>query len=278
MKDYLNQEVNLNDFDLIAVVDDLPLWSAPFGLQLLDTIELKSAIVALDIGCGLGFPLIEIAQRLGNTSKVLGIDPWERAIERVNLKIRKYNIKNVQVLKGFAEHLPFKDNFFDLIVSNNGINNVQDIELTLSECYRVCKPHAQFTVTLNLEETMIEFYEAFKKTLLDNGLVDQITKMKDQIYLKRKPLNEIESMLKKAGFKINNIIPDSFKIRFSNGTAMFNHYLIRFWFIDGWKSILNSEDMENIFDQVEARLNVIARKKGEFGLTIPFVTIDCRMK
>ena len=41
MKDYLNQQVDTDDFELISVIDELPLWSAPFGLRLLETIELK---------------------------------------------------------------------------------------------------------------------------------------------------------------------------------------------------------------------------------------------
>lgn len=86
---------------------------------------------------------------------------------------------------------------------------------------------------------MIEFYEVFEGTLLHNGLDDEIKKMKAQIYSKRKPLNETKSLLENAGFEIKNLIHDSFEIRFSDGTAMFNHYLIRFWFLDGWKSILN---------------------------------------
>lgn len=276
MKEYLNQEVDTNDFDLVSVIDDLPLWSAPFGLELLDTIRLKPGVSAIDIGCGLGFPLIEISQRLGNTSKVFGIDPWEKATERIQLKIKKYNIKNVQVVRGLAEHLPFPDNFFDLIVSNNGINNVQDIELTLSECHRVSKPYAQFVLTLNLEKTMIEFYEVFEKTLLKDGLEDEVQKMKEQIYSKRKPLNETESLLESVGFQIKSTKNDSFKIRFSDGTSMLNHYLIRFWFTDGWKNILSSNDLERIFDQIEDELNIRAKKQGEFYLTIPFVTIDCR--
>jgi ubiquinone/menaquinone biosynthesis C-methylase UbiE len=124
---------NVDDPEFVSVIDELPLWSAPFGLKLLDVIHLKHNMNILDIGCGLGFPLIEIAQRVGDSSKVFGIDPWESAIERVKLKIKKLDITNVKVIKGVAENLPFDDSFFDLIVSNNGINNVQNIEAVLSE-------------------------------------------------------------------------------------------------------------------------------------------------
>ena len=278
MKHYLEHSFSTDDFELVSVIDELSLWSAPFGLKLLDTIELKPNINALDIGCGLGFPLIEVAQRLGISSNVFGIDPWERAIERINLKIRTFDIKNVVAIKGVAERLPFDNNFFDLIVSNNGINNVEDIKQTLSECYRVSKPSSQFTLTLNLEGSMIEFYDVFREILIMNGLHDEVIRMKDQIYSKRKPLDETKLSLEDAGFNIISIQEDSFQFRFLDGATLFSHNEIKYWFLDGWKSVLNSNDLENIFEQVEDRLNEIARKAGEICLTIPFVTIDCRRR
>jgi SAM-dependent methyltransferase len=276
MKEYLEHSFNPDDYELVSVIDELPLWSAPFGLKLLDTIELHPNINVLDIGCGLGFPLLEISQRLGNSSKVYGIDPWERALERINLKIRTFNLKDILAIRGVSERLPFDNNCFDLIVSNNGINNVQDIRSTLSECYRVSKPNSQFTLTLNLEDSMIEFYDVFEEILILNDLHDEVLLMKEQIYSKRKPLDETKSSLEDAGFNIVSIQEDQFQLRFLDGTTMFCHNLIKYWFLDGWKSILHPNDLENIFEQVEDRLNRIAKKAGEIRLTIPFVTIDCR--
>jgi ubiquinone/menaquinone biosynthesis C-methylase UbiE len=276
MKNYLNHSFNPDDPDLISVIDELPLWSAPFGLSLLDTINLKPGINALDVGCGLGFPLIELSQRLGTSCKVYGIDPWESAIERINLKIKTYKLKNVIAIKGVAEELPFDNNFFDLIVSNNGINNVADMHKSLNECSRVSIPGAQFTFTLNLEDTMIEFYDLFEDILIKNKLVEEVKMMKQQIYSKRKPLEEIEISLSETGFEIKSIKNDSFTLRFLNGATMFNHSLIKYWFLDGWKNILKPDDLRNIFEQLENKLNIAAKEKGEIILTVPFVTIDCR--
>jgi len=157
MKKYLNQEIDINDPDLVSVIDDLPLWSAPFGLKLLDVIYLKRGMKVLDVGCGTGFPLIEISQRLGDSGQVCGIDPWGKVLERVKLKLQVYDIGNVGIIKGVAEDMPLQDNFFDLIVSNNGINNVQNVEQALSECYRVSKPGAQMVLTMNLDQTIAAF-------------------------------------------------------------------------------------------------------------------------
>jgi ubiquinone/menaquinone biosynthesis C-methylase UbiE len=274
LKNYLNHTFNTADKELIAVIDELPLWSAPFGMKLLETIKLKKGITALDVGSGLGFPLIEVAQRLGDSSTVIGIDPWKEAIDRCEQKIKKYNITNAKVIEGVAEQMPFEDKYFDLIVSNNGINNVEDMKKTLSECRRVSKPGAQFVLTMNLEDTMIEFYNVFEEILKANEMHNEIKKLKEHIYSKRKPLDEVKTLLTNSGFQIATVQNDSFSINFLDGITMFNHYLIKYWFLSEWKKIIDDDNREKVFEQTEKRLNEIWGEKGEFLLTIPFVTID----
>jgi ubiquinone/menaquinone biosynthesis C-methylase UbiE len=232
----------------------------------------------LDLGCGLGFPLLEIAQRLGSSSRVYGIDPWERALERIRLKTRVLDIDNVELVQGFGENMPFDDDFFDSIVSNNGINNVKDMTQTISECHRVCRSGGQMAVTLNLEETMIEFYTVLRECLEEHSLHEAVERVHEHIYSKRKPLNEVTAVLDDAGFEIRDVIEDEFILRFIDGTTMLNHYLIRYWFMDSWKNIPDARDLEQIFTVVEDKLNERALQKGEVDLSIPFVLIDCRKR
>jgi SAM-dependent methyltransferase len=172
--------------------------------------------------------------------------------------------------------MPFDTDYFDLIASNNGINNVQDITKTMKECYRVCKSKAQMVFTLNTQETMMEFYSVFQEVLEEESLEDEIKKMKAQIYLKRKPIEEIKTLTEDSGFTVKNTIYDSFELSFIDGTTMLNHYLIKYWFLDGWKKILNQNDLVRVFDKVESKLNVQSEIKGGFKLTIPFIILDCR--
>ncbi len=278
MKEYLYHVFNPDDPDLISVIDELPLWAAPFGIALLNNIILKPNLTFLDVGCGLGFPLIEVSQRLGVSCRAYGIDPWRAVLKRVQLKINTYNLKNVTAIQGVAEDLPFSDKYFDLVVSNNGINNVQDIQRSINECSRVLKKGAQFIITLNLEDTMIEFYNALENVLRINDLLNEVKSMRQQIYSKRKPLDEINKNISEAGFRIINNILDSFTLKFIDANSLFNHSLIKYWFLDGWKNILNKNDLEKIFDDLEHELNIEAKNNNGIALTIPFVTIDCRKK
>ncbi len=69
MTEYLSYNFNDNE-EFISTWDELPLWSASFGLLLLKHLELKPKLKVIDLGSGTGFPLMELAARLGESSKL----------------------------------------------------------------------------------------------------------------------------------------------------------------------------------------------------------------
>jgi len=275
MSTYLKTNFDLNNKDLVSVIDELPLWSAPFGLKLLEKINYQKNITALDIGSGLGFPLLEVAMRLGQTSKLYGIDPWETAVERIKAKIKICGISNVQMITGVAENISLPDTSVNLIFSNNGLNNVTDINSVLTECRRISKPGAQLIFTYNTDRTMNEFYSVFEEILLRNNLKNEISLMKEHIYQKRKPVEEYVGLLNDHGYIINEISHAHFEHRYVDGTAMLNHFLIRLAFINSWKEIIPQEKQNKLFTELEEGLNDFASQHGGLKMTIPFALIDC---
>lgn len=273
--DYLNSTFDLNDPELVSVFDELPLWSAPFGLKLLETINYRRNITALDIGFGNGFPLLEVAMRLGKGSKIYGIDPWKAAINRTQKKIDVYKIDNVALLECEAESVPLEDRTIDLIFSNNGINNVNNLDTVLSECSRIARQCAQFVATMNLDGTMIEFYRVMESVLKKNNMAAEVEKMKAHINSKRRPLNEVTSLFEIHGFRVRRIIEDKFYYTFASGTAFLEYHFIRMAFMDSWKNIIPHDRQKEIFTQIESALNGIAEKEGILKLTVPFAVIDC---
>lgn len=274
MKKFIKSNFDFNDKETVSIIDELPLWSAPFGLRLLETVVLRRNIAALDIGFGLGFPLIEIAQRLGSSSKVFGIDPWKAAVDRTKTKIDLLGIKNVVLIEGVAESIPLPNDSIELIVSNNGINNVQNLEKVFEECKRVAKKSAQFVIAVNLDGTMLEFYNELENILRNDGLYDNILKLKKHIYEKRRPLDELILLFEKNNFSIRGVKTDSFQYRYVDATAMFSHSLIRTAFLDSWIDLVPAGKEEQIFSRVESNLNKTAEINDQLILTIPFVIID----
>ncbi len=263
---------------LVDVFDELPIWSAPFGLALLERVEYRQNITALDVGFGTGFPLTELAMRLGNSSVVYGIDPWKQAIARAKKKIAYYGITNVKIIEGVAESIPLDAGSVDLITSNNGINNVADIDKAISECSRVIKSGGQFIQTMNLDLSMFEFYTQLERVLSELRMEKEIALMRQHIAQKRPSIESMVALMTKHGFVINELKHDQFNYRFADGTAMLNHYFIRLAFMDSWVKLLPSDKAEQIFDTIETRLNDHSRMLGGTMLSIPFVMIDARKR
>jgi len=193
-------------------LDEIPLWSASFGLKLLDYIEYKPNITAIDLGFGTGFPLIEMAMRLGNNSIVYGIDEWKDGIIRTNGKIEYYGLSNIKILEGSVEKIPLKNDSVNLITSNNCINSVSNMNKALMECSRILQKNGQFIQTMNLDKSMFEFYNELEKTLFELNLKQEIDLMYKHIEKKRPSIDRILEIMKQD-FAIKDIEYDEFSIK-----------------------------------------------------------------
>lgn len=275
---YLNSTFQSDDPQYVSALDELPFWSAPFGQLLLETIPLKQNINALDIGFGTGYPVIEIAERSGNSCRIYGVDIWRPGVRRALQKISVHGLQNLTLLLAKAENLPFHNEYFDLITSNNGLNNVQDLGKSLAECFRTCKKGGHLIFTINLPDTMKEFYGIFQSVLNDQKLENQIEKMKEHIYQKRRPLDEMCELVQHSGFNVEKKIEKSFSYRFVDGTTMLHYFMIREFFMPSWKEIIPEKNVSTLFKEIESRLNQLSKDNGELVLTIPYVCVLCGKK
>ena len=67
MREYLRLPFEGSHSDIASVIDECSLWAVRFGLILLDHLELRPHLTILDLACGTGFPLFELAQLYGRT-------------------------------------------------------------------------------------------------------------------------------------------------------------------------------------------------------------------
>ncbi|GHO83167.1 class I SAM-dependent methyltransferase [Dictyobacter formicarum] len=271
--DYLRFTYDPGQPDTVSVFDECSLWAARFGSLLLNNLELHPNLNILDLACGTGFPLFELAHMYGTSCQITGVDSWKEAIERARTKLNVYQVPNVQLIEADARHLPLQDETFDLIVSNLGINNFSDPEAVVAECFRVAKPNARLVLTTNPVGHMHEFYEIFRATLKEQ---------QKNIYLERLEKNEshrgskeaLIKLLQRSGFRIVNAKEDQFQLRYLNGHALFNHSLTKFGFLGGWRRVVNPEDEEQIFALLEHKLNQIAEARGELRMTVPMLYLE----
>lgn len=96
----------------------------------------------LDIGCGTGYFLNLLTQEIEKLNAI-GID-----ISKTAIKIGKKKYPKVKFILADAEKkLPFKNNYFDVVISGENIEHVRDIDTYLAEINRITKKEGMLIVT-----------------------------------------------------------------------------------------------------------------------------------
>ena len=263
---------DLMDPVTVALYDELPLWSAPFGGVLLETVRLRTGLTVLDVGCGTGFPLLELAERLGPEARLHGVDPWVPAMERLQAKVAAWKLGGritLHVMK--VESLELPPASIDLVVSNNGLNNVGDLPPALSVCARVARPGAQLVFTANLPGTMATFYEVLGRALDEAGVADGQQRIAEHIRARRLPAEELVELTHAAGFEVADASIHGFRWPFASAEALFRHHFIRLGFLEPWRAIVPEEARPEVLRDLAASLDAEALR-----FEIPFVCVSAR--
>lgn len=108
------------------------------ALEILD-LRLGSRQHVLDIGCGTGELLGQVATVLGDGSGLVGLDEREDAI--LQAKTAHPNIEFIRYK--FHDRLPFPDEQFHVVVSVDTIECIQNKDALISEIHRVLKPRGK---------------------------------------------------------------------------------------------------------------------------------------
>lgn len=94
----------------------------------------------LDVATGTGDLAIE-ALKILKPDKITGIDISKGMLEKGREKISRLGLTSkIELLHGDSENLPFPDNTFDAVTVSFGVRNFENLEMGLSNIYKVLKP------------------------------------------------------------------------------------------------------------------------------------------
>lgn len=102
--------------------------------------NVKPGLKALDVCCGTADWTIALANAVGPTGEVAGLDFSENMLSVGREKVEKLNLHQVTLIHGNAMELPFQEGSFDYVTIGFGLRNVPDYIQVLKEMYRVLKP------------------------------------------------------------------------------------------------------------------------------------------
>jgi len=179
----------------------------------------------LELGCGSGANLWFLAKE---GFKAYGIDFSRAGIKYCQQMLKKYNvIANLKL--GDIKRLPYKNNFFDLIVDVVSVQHLKFKEHTpcLEEAFRCLKKGGNF-FSYHLGENSISYKQGGGK-LIDKNTIDNIRDAKKPLYNNGQTCflsaNDAYNLLKKIGFQ--NIIIDKVTRTYNNQEYSVEYLVIK---------------------------------------------------
>ena len=272
MRHFLERPAGWMPSRLAEIYDETSFWSARFGALLFDHLEIHRGVRGLDVGCGTGFPLIELAHVHGTSSHFTGIDIWADALERARVKLELHGLTNVDLIEADVASMPFPDAQFDLVVSNIGINNFPDARAALRECRRVAKTGARLILTTNVQGHFGALYAMLDAILSQHGLEPARDALRRE-QQHRHSKHAIANLLVDCGFTVSRCFEQSFPIRFVDGSTMLRHSLVK-WFLDGWRQAIGADNEREVFNTLEAQVNAAAERNGCVEMTVPMLYLE----
>jgi arsenite methyltransferase len=100
----------------------------------------------LDLGSGAGTDSLIAAQMVGSGGGVTGIDMTPAMLEKARGAAAEMGATNVEFVESEAEHLPFADGTFDVVISNGVIDLIPDKDAVFAELYRVLTPGGRLQI------------------------------------------------------------------------------------------------------------------------------------
>nr|WP_319396920.1 class I SAM-dependent methyltransferase [uncultured Desulfobacter sp.] len=131
----------------LAPVDQLHTGAAPATIELVEKAGLEKGMTVLDAGCGIGGTSRLLAQHFGLV--VHGIDLSDDFIETAHLLNQWCGVAKddtITLKQGSLLELPYPDNFFDAVLCQHVLLNIEDKARAFAEFSRVLAPGGKLLI------------------------------------------------------------------------------------------------------------------------------------
>ena len=185
------EKINEEKWDSWAKIFDDDNWRIRFlrtaQMDLIFLLKIKENMSFLDIGCGTGWALGQIARSANNEGFFYGIDLSFKMIEKAKDNFKSFN--NFQFIKASADSIPLKDDFFDVIICTNSFHHYFNPDNALKEMRRLLKPDGRLYI---LDPTADSFFMK---------LLNKLSAFIEHDHVKLYSTKEFRDLFKNAGLK-----------------------------------------------------------------------------
>ena len=136
-------------------IAELQFKIADILISMLD--KSKCALRILDVGTGTGYLIDKLHCAFPN-AKIYAVDI---AFGMVKISSAKKRINGTNFMQADAEFLPYKNEMFDILISNSAYQWMENYSRGINELYRVIKPEGKFLFSMFGGETLCELGSSF---------------------------------------------------------------------------------------------------------------------
>ncbi len=124
-----------------------PRFFGYFGQRLVELAAVQSGTKVLDVAAGRGAILFPMAEKIGSSGEVIGVDLSEEMVRQTAAEITKHKLENARMLRMDAEHLDFADATFDCVTCGFALFFFPNPAHALAEFKRVLKPSGLLAIS-----------------------------------------------------------------------------------------------------------------------------------
>jgi ubiquinone/menaquinone biosynthesis C-methylase UbiE len=107
----------------------------------------KTGETCVDLGSGRGTDVLRLAEQVGTSGFVYGIDISEGMLEKARRNQEKLGIKQVEFIRSELENIQLPSKTADLIISNCTLNHASDKQKVWNEIFRILKSGGRFAIS-----------------------------------------------------------------------------------------------------------------------------------
>ena len=107
--------------------------------------DIRLGHIVLDAGCGTGKDVVQMANLIGDSGHVFGMDFSQEMITAAQAKVAALDLP-VTFQQGSIYDLPFEDNFFDRCRADKTFQHLTDPRMAVAELIRVTKPGGKIII------------------------------------------------------------------------------------------------------------------------------------
>lgn len=169
--------------------------------------------ICIDLGSGRGNDCIRLAEKVGPSGLVYGIDISDGMIEKAKSNVAEKGLLNIEFKKSPIEIIPLPDNSVNLVISNCTINHANDKIAVWKEIFRVLDQNGRFVVSdiYSLEPVPSEYSN--DPEAVAECWAGAITRDEYLSILSRVGFTHVEVFEESAPYKKGQIEVSSFTIR-----------------------------------------------------------------